>query len=244
MRGEARVWSHAARLTPQLCRQPAVGQLAPLAEQGARRAGVDDVFDLERLGRAEGGAYRLQPLLHLGQIGGRIGRVLDLTTVRGHHAALDRDRAPFGGRPGDAQIPAGVVLLDAAALGAPRVDALVSLAIAGLIAWTAWDIVRGAARVLTDASVGDPATIAAAARRVPGVRDCHQVRARGMAGFVRVDLHITVDPTLPVVEAHAIAEAVTAAVREQVGGVAEVLVHLGAATPHAPASDLSGAGVV
>jgi cation diffusion facilitator family transporter len=122
--------------------------------------------------------------------------------------------------------------LVAALAGAPRVDALVSLGIAGIIAWTAWDIVRHAARVLTDATVADPDTIAAAACSVAGVQGCHQVRARGVAGQLRIDLHITVDPTLSVAAAHAIAEAVEEQVRTQVGGVAEVLVHVGAATLH------------
>jgi len=125
-----------------------------------------------------------------------------------------------------------IVGLFAVSLGFAFVDTLVSVAVAGIIAWTAWGIVRGASRVLTDAAVGDAKQITAAASSVAGVRSCHQVRARGVAGMVRVDLHVTVDPAMRVDEAHRVAEEVERRVRAQVGGVAEVLVHVGAATLH------------
>jgi len=134
-----------------------------------------------------------------------------------------------------ASVLAGLV---AARLGFPRVDTVVSLLVAGAIAWSAWRIVRGASRVLTDATVGDLEEISRAARNVDGVIGCHQVRARGVGGMIRVDLHVTVDPQMTVVRSHEIADEVERSVREQIGGVAEVLVHVGAATLHtAPGSE-------
>jgi divalent metal cation (Fe/Co/Zn/Cd) transporter len=64
------------------------------------------------------------------------------------------------------------------------------------------------------------------------VRGCHDVRARGSGGTVRIDLHITVDPQMTVTESHELAERVERQIRAQVGGVAEVLIHAGAATLH------------
>ena len=92
-------------------------------------------------------------------------------------------------------------------------------------------VVRSAADVLTDAAVVDTDAIEAAALRVPGVRDCHSVRSRGEAGHVRVDLHIHVDPALTVVAGHQIALAVEDRIRQLDLGIAEVLVHVGAAAP-------------
>lgn len=123
--------------------------------------------------------------------------------------------------------------LVAVRLGAPLVDSLVSVPIAGMIGWSAWRIARDASRVLTDAAVGDIGRIETAARSIEGVADCHQVRARGVGGSVRVDLHVTVDPEMTVAESHRIAEEVERRVREGVEGVAEVLVHVGASTLHA-----------
>lgn len=58
------------------------------------------------------------------------------------------------------------------------------------------------------------------------------MRARGIGGMVRVDLHITVDPEMTVAQSHRLAEQVERRIREQVRGIAEVLVQVGAATIH------------
>lgn len=130
-----------------------------------------------------------------------------------------------------ASVLAGLV---AARLGFPRIDTLVSVLVAGAIGWSAWGIVRGASRILTDATVGDVEKICAVARSVGGVIDCHKVRARGVSGMVRVDLHVTVDPQMTMAKGHEIAEEVERRVRARIGDVAEVLVHVGAATLHKP----------
>ena len=128
-----------------------------------------------------------------------------------------------------ASVLAGLVAIE---VGAPVVDTIVSLVVAAVIAWSAWRIVRGASRVLTDAAVRDAEQIAAIVRGVTGVRACHQVRARGVGGMVRVDLHMTVDPEMTVAKSHQLVDEVERRVRDQLGGVAEVLVHVGAATQH------------
>lgn len=112
-------------------------------------------------------------------------------------------------------------------VGLERVDPLVGLAVAGLIGWRALSIVRGAADVLTDAAMIDPARITAVARSVPGVVGCHAVRSRGAGGQSQVDIHIEVSPDLTIRAAHNIAEQVERTVKEQIEEVAEVLVHVG-----------------
>jgi cation diffusion facilitator family transporter len=119
--------------------------------------------------------------------------------------------------------------LVASSRGLVMVDALVALSVAGVIAWAAWGILRTATQVLTDAALVDVESIASLALSVPGVLDCHAVRARGPAGRVRVDLHIHVDPATRVDEAHDVADSVARVVRSQVPGIIEVLVHVGAA---------------
>ncbi len=124
-----------------------------------------------------------------------------------------------------------LVGLVAVRVGFPIVDTLVSIVVAGAIARSAWRIVRGAARVLTDATVGNVDEIIAVARSVEGVAGCHNVRARGVGGMLRADLHVTVDPQMSVADSHAVAREVARRVRERVGGIAEVLVHVGPSTP-------------
>lgn len=115
----------------------------------------------------------------------------------------------------------------AAVLGTPLVDLLVSIGIAAVIAWTARTILRQVSAVLTDAAVADLDRIAAAAASVQGVLGVHRVRARGAAGTVRVDLHITVDPNMSARQAHELTHRVMERVRGEVGGIVEVLVHVG-----------------
>jgi cation diffusion facilitator family transporter len=126
-------------------------------------------------------------------------------------------------------VTAGLVAVRA---GLPWVDAAVSVVVAACIAWTAWRIVRGASGVLSDAVVADIESIARAASGVDGVRGCHRVRARGVSGMVRVDLHVLVDPKMTVEESHNLVKEVERRIRNQVGGITEVLVHVGPVALH------------
>ena len=102
-------------------------------------------------------------------------------------------------------------------------------------------------RVLRDASLelmdtmpsGDMiARIRAAASEVPGVRGVDKSYARKTGFRYHVDLHIEVDPAMSVAASHVVAGRVRSRVREQLGWVADVLVHIepAASTP-APDSD-------
>jgi cation diffusion facilitator family transporter len=116
------------------------------------------------------------------------------------------------------------------AVGLDSADLIVAFAVVAAIAWTAWRTIPEASRILTDAAAADVRQIAAIAQSVPGVLGCHEVRARGVAGRVRIDLHVTVDHQMTVAKAHEISEEVERRVQERIEGVAEVLVHIGAAS--------------
>lgn len=132
---------------------------------------------------------------------------------------------------GDTFVSTSVIAgLVAVRSGLPWLDTAASVLVAGFIAYTAWSIVRGASQVLSDAAVEDIESIARAASSVNGVRGCHRVRARGVSGMVRVDLHIHVDPGMTVEESHNLAKKVERRIRSQVGGITEVLVHVGPVT--------------
>jgi divalent metal cation (Fe/Co/Zn/Cd) transporter len=120
-----------------------------------------------------------------------------------------------------------VVGLGAAWLGLELADLLVSLAIAAMIGWAGWSRLRALSAILTDASVADVEQIAIAARQVERVQGVHAVRARGAAGAVRVDLNVAVDPAMPAAAAHELTHRVVDQVRSELGGIAEVLVHVG-----------------
>jgi cation diffusion facilitator family transporter len=113
-----------------------------------------------------------------------------------------------------------------ARFGWPMVDGIAGIVIACVIAWAGWSIVQQSMPTLADAALIPATDLAACAEEVAGVRECHRMRSRGTPDEVLVDLHILVDPMLPIAEAHQIGHRVENCVRERWPGVREVLVHV------------------
>ncbi len=113
-------------------------------------------------------------------------------------------------------------------LGFPAADPLIAFAIGLLIARMGLSILYDAAQVLTDAMnlPCDPALIRAVVTDTPGVAGYHEFRCRGKPGEIFADIHIVVDPGLPVSRAHDISEEVERRLKETVPGLAEVVVHI------------------
>lgn len=121
--------------------------------------------------------------------------------------------------------------LIAVRLGLTWADVVLALVVAAVIAWGAWQIVRGAALSLSDEAAASTEQIEQAARSVAGVRGIHNIRTRGGEGIIWVDLHIQVDPAMQVDEAHDIASEVAARIEAELGATADVTVHIEPADP-------------
>lgn len=119
-----------------------------------------------------------------------------------------------------------IASLAAVALGVGRADAAVTVVIACFILRGAWQIVRDAVLVLSDAQAADPEMVARVVREVPGVVGTHNVRSRGGDGVAWVDLHVQVDPSLRVDQAHDIASDVARVVEEALDVPSDVTVHI------------------
>ncbi len=142
----------------------------------------------------------------------------------------------------DVGVSSGVIVgLFAVRAGFDRADSIVSLAIAGIIAWTAWTILRDASLVLTDAARVDPRKLMEAILDTDGVETAHKLRARSMGGRQLVEVDITVDPRLRVDQAHDVATRVERSVRIIAGNHAQALVHVEPAVePHTRPDRLFG----
>ena len=79
--------------------------------------------------------------------------------------------------------------------------------------------------VLTDRAVLDPEHVHRAALSVPGVEGAHKIRSRGSVDAVYLDLHIHLDPTLPLCEAHAKTHEVIARLHAEFPELGDVLIH-------------------
>jgi cation diffusion facilitator family transporter len=127
----------------------------------------------------------------------------------------------------DLYVSLGVVAsFVAAKLGAAWADPLVAVAIAGIIAWQAAQILVSAFNVLTDRAPIRSAALEPLAAAVSGVRHVHDVRTRGRRDAVFVDLTVHLDGGILLREAHAVADRIEAALQAAHPEIVDVVVHL------------------
>ncbi len=105
-------------------------------------------------------------------------------------------------------------------------DSLFSAGIATLIAFVAIQILKQSTDILTDKAVVDPGLIERVALNVAGVEDCHEIRTRGKAHSIYVDLHVLVDPKMSVEASHGLANQIEYDIKKQIEGVQDVVVHI------------------
>lgn len=120
--------------------------------------------------------------------------------------------------------------------GYEAADDVAAVLAAFIIGWNGWRLLRLAAAELMD-EAPDPrlaSRIRNVARHTTGVTDIEKCRLRKMGPHFFVELHVEVNPSMPVVEAHALAHRVKDRVRAAIPGVRDVVVHVepdGTATP-------------
>ncbi|MFW6067457.1 MAG: cation diffusion facilitator family transporter [Myxococcota bacterium] len=124
-------------------------------------------------------------------------------------------------------LAAGAVLAGfaAVAMGLPWADLVAAGVVALFIARTAWRILKTNLADLADEAQLDPVEVHRVAVGVPGVRGAHHIRSRGQRNHVHLDLHIHLDPTLPLDRAHAKTHEVIRALRDAFPAVADVVIH-------------------
>lgn len=120
--------------------------------------------------------------------------------------------------------------------GYEAADDVAALLASLLIAWNGWTLSRRAAWDLMDAvpGLGLRAEITEIAAGVPQVAHVEKCLVRQAGYQVFVDMHVHVDPEMPVREAHAIAHRIKDRIRERFPRVLDVLIHIEPATPEGP----------
>jgi cation diffusion facilitator family transporter len=108
-------------------------------------------------------------------------------------------------------------------------DPVLAVAVAGLIGWTAWQLVSASTRVLLDEALpADELQIirdTVAEHRGDLIVGYHKLRSRRAGNRRHIDLHITVDAMMTVGEAHSVAEHIEADIAAQLPNT-EILVHV------------------
>ncbi|OGW91541.1 MAG: hypothetical protein A3D28_04705 [Omnitrophica bacterium RIFCSPHIGHO2_02_FULL_63_14] len=108
----------------------------------------------------------------------------------------------------------------------PLLDPVFSLLIALFIIFTAVMVLKRSWDVLVDRAVIDTALVERIVRGVEGVRDCHEIRSRGHADGVYVDLHVLVDNDMTVDRSHRLSNRIESGIRREIPGVLDVVVHV------------------
>ena len=139
----------------------------------------------------------------------------DILTADSYHTASDVLTS--------LSVLAGLVAIQA---GYPFIDPFVAIVIAAVIAWTAFIVLKDVLSSLTDRIQIDPHAIRTAVKTMPGILDCHDIRTRGLANHVFVDLSIHVEPTWSVEQAHTLATRVEAFLMNHFDPIEDVVVHI------------------
>lgn len=109
--------------------------------------------------------------------------------------------------------------------GVTRVDGVLAIVVALIIAWTGYQILRASIPVLVDERAVEAAQIRAVVEAVPGVLEVRQIRSRATGSHSFAEVTIAVSGLSSVAEAHALADAVEEAVARRLGG-GQVTVHV------------------
>jgi cation diffusion facilitator family transporter len=126
----------------------------------------------------------------------------------------------------DVLVTLGVIVAVALVeLGYPDLDILMAFVVAGFIAWAGVGVLRSNLRYLADGRALDADVVEKVVLLVPGVASAHKIRTRGPPGAIHVDLHIQIARHLDVVTAHRVTHWVIEAIKRDIPGVADVLVH-------------------
>ena len=113
-----------------------------------------------------------------------------------------------------------------ARLGWPMLDGVLAIAVALIIAWTGFQILRQSIPILVDERALDAHELRDVVLAVRGIREVRNVRSRSTAsGQLFAEVTITVDGSTPVDDAHRLADAVEAAIESEFG-TSQVTVHV------------------
>jgi cation diffusion facilitator family transporter len=116
--------------------------------------------------------------------------------------------------------------LAGARLGWPVLDPLAALVVALFIGRAGYQIARSTTRILSDRMVMAESDLEAVVLAVPEVLGCHQIRTRGTADHVFVDLHVWLPAGMALTDAHAISHVVKDRLLARFPQIVDAIIHI------------------
>jgi cation diffusion facilitator family transporter len=119
-----------------------------------------------------------------------------------------------------------IIALIGVSRGYPLLDPLAALFVAAFIGHACWEIAQDASRILSDEVAIAENEVRAVVQTVPEVIGCHQIRTRGSADHVFVDMHIWLNGDMRLDDAHAASHIVKDKLMAQYPQIADVVIHI------------------
>src|SRR5262245_50587313 len=119
-----------------------------------------------------------------------------------------------------------ILALAGVRMGYPMLDPVAAVVVAAFIGYACWEILQGTTRILADRIVIAPDDIRKVVLGVPEVLGCHQIRSRGSADHVFVDLHIWMDPAMRLDEAHHVSHVVKDRLMSRYPQIKDAVIHI------------------
>jgi cation diffusion facilitator family transporter len=116
--------------------------------------------------------------------------------------------------------------LAGARAGMPILDPIGALVVAVFIGHAGYQIARTTTKILSDQVVMSEADLERVVMSVPGVIGCHQIRTRGSADHVFLDLHIWLPPDMRLTDAHEISHVVKDRLMSRFPQIADAILHI------------------
>jgi len=110
--------------------------------------------------------------------------------------------------------------------GYPILDPLAALIVAAFIGWAGYQIARATTRILSDQVVISEGDLDRVVMGVPGVIGCHQIRTRGSADHVFLDLHVWLPPDMTLTDAHRLSHVVKDRLMARYPQIADAIIHI------------------
>ena len=119
-----------------------------------------------------------------------------------------------------------VLALIGVRFGYPWLDPAAALVVAVFIGYACWEIFVSTSGILADRIALPEEAIRAVVRGVPEVLGCHHIRTRGTADFVFLDLHVWMEPAMPLEHAHALSHEVKDRLMTAFPQIKDAIIHI------------------
>jgi cation diffusion facilitator family transporter len=119
-----------------------------------------------------------------------------------------------------------IAALVGARAGVPILDPLAALVVAGFIGYAGFQVARATTGILSDRIVISDADLHCVVMSVPGIIGCEQIRTRGAADHVFLDLHVWMQSDMRLSEAHALSHVVKDRLMARYPQIADAVIHI------------------